>query len=141
VIWVSQNFSGIDFDETVIHQAALATLKVHGSDECEVSILLTDDAEIQSLNAQYRQIDAPTDVLAFAMREGADGGLNPNLLGDIVISIQTAQRQAIDRHHPLEVELAWLTVHGVLHLLGYDHQTPQDAAIMFEKQETILRLI
>ena len=141
MIFVNNNCSGIDFDETIIHQAALATLKTDNAETCEASILLTDDAEIQALNNRYRNIDAPTDVLAFAMRDGVDGDLNPNLLGDLIISLQTAQRQASLNNHLLEIELALLTVHGMLHLLGYDHQTAEEASIMFEKQESILRLI
>jgi len=130
-----------NFAEDVIHQAALVALKMHDSEACEVSILLENDGAIQSLNRQYCDIDAPTDVLAFAMREGAEEPLNPDLLGDLVISVPTAQRQATTHNHSLEVELALLTVHGILHLLGYDHQIPEDAAIMFEKQEALLRLM
>ena len=141
MILISNNCQRMNLDERLIYNAALATLKVHGSEDCEVSILLTDDAEIQVLNRHYRQIDAPTDVLAFAMREGIDSDLNPHLLGDVVISLQTAQRQSLAQGHAFEVELALLTVHGILHLLGYDHQMPEEAAIMFEKQEAILRLI
>ena len=141
MILISNNCQRMNLDERLIYHAALATLKVHGSEDCEVSILLTDDAEIQALNRHYRQIDAPTDVLAFAMREGIDSDLNPHLLGDVVISLQTAQRQSLAQGHALEIELALLTVHGILHLLGYDHQMPEEAAMMFEKQEAILRLI
>ena len=141
MIFVNNNCSGIDFDETIIHQAALATLKTDNAETCEASILLTDDAEIQALNNRYRNIDAPTDVLAFAMRDGVDRDLNPNLLGDLIISLQTAERQASLNNHLLEIELALLTVHGMLHLLGYDHHTAEEASIMFEKQESILRLI
>jgi len=141
MIFVNNHYAGIDFNETIIYQVALATLKTHGAEACEVSVLLTDDPEIQSLNHQYRQIDAPTDVLAFAMSEGVDGDLNPDLLGDLVISISTAKRQASWQNHSLETELALLTAHGVLHLLGYDHQTLEETAIMFKKQEAILRLI
>ena len=89
MIFVNNHYADIDFNETIICQAALSTLKTHGAEACEVSILLTDDPEIQSLNHQYRHIDAPTDVLAFAMSEGVDGDLNPDLLGDLVISIPT----------------------------------------------------
>jgi probable rRNA maturation factor len=111
------------------------------SKELEVSVLLTDDAGIQCLNKQYRNIDKPTDVLAFAMREGAGSEINPHLLGDIVISIQTAQRQALDVQHSLDMELNLLAVHGTLHLLGYDNETDSEATIMRDKEETILRLL
>ena len=141
MVFISNKCQNINFDEAVIYNAALTTLKAHDSVDCEVSILLTDDTEIQVLNHQYRHIDRPTDVLAFAMREGIGGDLNPQLLGDLVISVPTAQRQSIAHGHSLDIELAILSVHGTLHLLGYDHQTPEEAEIMFEKQETLLRLI
>lgn len=141
MVLISNKCQNIDFDEAVIYNAALITLKVHDSVDCEVSILLTDDAEIQGLNQQYRHIDRPTDVLAFAMREGIGSDLNPQLLGDLVISVPTARCQSTVHGHSLDIELAILSVHGTLHLLGYDHQTPEEAEIMFEKQETLLRLI
>ena len=131
----------------IIYNAAQATLKAHGAEACEVSILLTDDTDIRQLNRDYRGIDAPTDVLAFAMREGEDGNVNPNLLGDLVISLETAARQAATENAlsqtcgTLETEAALLAVHGMLHLLGYDHQTPKDATLMFEKQKAIFSLL
>lgn len=124
-----------------------ATLKAHDAESCEVSVLLTDDSDIRQLNRDYRGIDAPTDVLAFSMREGEDGNVNPNLLGDLVVSLETAARQVSTRDGlsgacgNLETETALLTVHGMLHLLGYDHQTREEAGIMFEKQESIFRLL
>ena len=137
----------------------LATLKAHDAEACEVSVLLTDDADIEHLNRDYRGIDAPTDVLAFAMRDGEDSDVNPNLLGDLVISLETASRQVAtgDRfsathssldtkkhevtHDSLETEVALLAVHGVLHLLGYDHQTQEEATVMFKKQKAIFGLL
>ncbi len=141
MVLISNECQDIDFDEAIIHNATLTTLKAHGFVNYELSILLTDDAEIQVLNQQYRHIDAPTDVLAFAMREGIGGDLNPELLGDLVISVPTAQRQSVAHGHSLDIELAILSVHGTLHLLGYDHQTPEQAEIMFDKQLELLGLI
>ena len=141
MVFVRNDFQDTIFDENAIRQATLATLRMHNSEVCEVSVLLTNDSTIQSLNRQYRNIDASTDVLSFAMRDGGDESMNPHLLGDLVISVPTAQQQANAHNHSLDVEIANLTVHGVLHLLGYDHDIPADAIIMFEKQEAILRLI
>ena len=136
----------------------LTTLKAHDAETCEVSVLLTDDVDIKHLNRDYRGIDAPTDVLAFAMRDGEDANVNPNLLGDLVISLETASRQVetsdqfsathsslktemqLTTSNSLETEVALLAVHGVLHLLGYDHQTPEEATVMFEKQKVIFGL-
>ena len=137
----------------------LATLKAHDAETCEVSVLLTDDADIQHLNRDYRGVDAPTDVLAFAMREGEDGNVNPNVLGDLVISLETASRQLATSDpfsatrssletekqetmdDSLEIEVALLAIHGALHLLGYDHQTREEATVMFEKQNAIFGLL
>ncbi|MCE2415829.1 rRNA maturation RNase YbeY [Candidatus Poribacteria bacterium] len=133
------------FDVEVVYSAVRATLEAHDAEPCEVSVLLTDDVDMRQLNRDYRGIDAPTDVLAFSMREGEDSDVNPSLLGDLVVSLETAARQASTTdgfsgtHGNLETETAVLTVHGMLHLLGYDHQTQEEAEIMFEKQESIFR--
>lgn len=130
------------FDVEKIERAVSETLIAHNSEECEVSVLLTDDPYMKQLNRDYREIDAPTDVLAFAMQGDEDNnGLNTNILGDVVISLETAERQANNESHSLEEEVTFLTVHGVLHLLGYDHQTHNEASIMFAKQESILQRI
>lgn len=132
--------SNTTFDVEKVEQAVLETLIVHNSEESEVSVLLTDDPHMTQLNREYREIDAPTDVLAFAMREGEDNNvLNTNILGDVVISLETAERQAKEVAHSLEEEVTFLTVHGVLHLLGYDHKNQNEAGVMFEKQDIILQ--
>lgn len=107
-------------------------------DEAEISVLITGDEEIKTLNTQYRQKDYATDVLSFPMCECPldDGGM----LGDIVISIDTAKKQAEENEIPLNREFAFLYIHGLLHLLGYDHETSQeDEEEMFDLQEAILR--
>ena len=145
MIRVTNTSRNATFDVEGVYSAVRATLKVHDAEACEVSVLLTDDVDIKQLNRDYRGIDAPTDVLAFSMREGEDGDVNPSLLGDLVVSLETAARQASTRDGlggvcgNLETEAALLTVHGMLHLLGYDHQTQEEAKIMFEKQESIFR--
>ncbi len=90
----------------------------------EVSFVLTNDEEIHQLNFLYRKIDRPTDVLAFAQREGELGHLAGTLLGDVIVSVPTARKQAKAAGHPLEEELTMLLAHGLLHLLGWDHETP-----------------
>ncbi|HEY9846140.1 MAG TPA: rRNA maturation RNase YbeY [Candidatus Caenarcaniphilales bacterium] len=112
----------------------------------ELSLRLTDDTEIQQLNAQYRQQTQPTDVLAFAALEvdyPQFEGLSdlPVYLGDIVISIETAHQQAAERHHSLETELAWLACHGLLHLLGWDHPTEECLTQMLNQQDRLLAAI
>ncbi|MHB1952743.1 MAG: rRNA maturation RNase YbeY [Sulfobacillus sp.] len=117
-------------------QTALASLP--GLQDAEVSIVLTTDDEVRDLNFQYRGIDRTTDVLSFAQREGEDADPDDPVLGDLVISVNRAQDQAIEYGHSVNRELAFLTVHGILHLLGWDHQTADDEALMMEKTETIL---
>lgn len=110
----------------------------------EVSLLLTDDQGIQELNAQYRQKDQPTDVLAFASLE-TNFSLpseifltEPLYLGDIIISVETANRQAPEHGYTFIQELAWLAAHGFLHLLGWDHPDEEHLIAMLSQQETLL---
>lgn len=99
----------------------------------EISLLITDDETIHNLNKEYRQKDKPTDVLSFPMDDEV-------LLGDIVISIDTAKKQAEEREINIDREAAFLFIHGLLHLLGYDHETSaEDEKEMFVLQEEILK--
>ncbi|WP_428262905.1 rRNA maturation RNase YbeY [Haliangium sp.] len=111
----------------------------------EMSLRLTDDAAIHELNRDYRGKDRPTDVLAFAMREGEGGDLHPELLGDVVISVDTAARQArrsrpirIGEAEPLAAELLFLAAHGLCHLLGYDHRDDAEEAAMNARMQALL---
>jgi probable rRNA maturation factor len=105
----------------------------------ELSVALVGDAEMRRLNATYRGKDRPTDVLSFSQREGESPGVDSALLGDVVISVPTAARQAHERGTELERELAELLAHGILHLLGYDHErSAADARRMFARQREIL---
>lgn len=112
--------------------------------EAEMSVNFVDDEEIQELNRNYRQKDQPTDVISFAMQDTVEGEMDiqgidiPMILGDIVISVDRAKEQAEEYGHSLEREIAFLTVHGFLHLLGYDHLTEADEKEMFAKQSNIL---
>jgi len=109
----------------------------------ELTLRLTNNAEIQALNAQYRQKDQPTDVLAFAALEVDSPRLEaidePLYLGDIIISVETAQVQAQD--HTLEQELAWLAAHALLHLLGWDHPDEEQLLAMLQKQSWLLQQV
>ncbi len=113
------------------------------TDPAEVSVLFVDNDEIQKLNKLYRSKDMPTDVLSFPLGENGVYDINnetgARLLGDVVISMETALKQAKIYDHSLEREVGFLTVHSMLHLLGYDHETtPLEAAKMHEKEELIL---
>lgn len=111
----------------------------------EVSVVFADDDYIHELNREYRGKDCSTDVLSFALNEGEEpdviGGPAETLLGDIVISLDTAARQAEEFGHSLERELAYLTVHGMLHLLGFDHEAEDDKSVMRQKEEQVLSLL
>lgn len=108
----------------------------------ELSVVLCGNDYIRGLNKKYRNTDSPTDVLSFALNEGEEDGYDgPDtaLLGDIVISLDKAAGQAEEYGHTFERELAYLTVHGMLHILGYDHMTEEDKAAMRREEEFILR--
>ena len=112
----------------------------------ELTLRLTDDAEIQTLNATYRQQHCPTDVLAFAALEAAiptpsQGEQHPLELGDIVISVETALAQAETNQHTPQKELAWLACHGLLHLLGWDHPDQVSLEQMLAQQRQMLAMI
>ena len=117
-----------------------AAAKHEGRRDLEVALRLTDDSEIHALNRGYRAKDKPTDVLAFAQREGVGGSLQPQVLGDIVISLETAKRQA-KRRGPagLFAETRFLASHGLCHLLGYDHRNDAEEATMNARMAELLR--
>ena len=129
----------VEIDCTPFMQAAGQALVALGLRDVELSILLCDDAFIHPLNRDYRGKDKPTDVLSFAMRE--EGDPNDPVLGDVIISIERAQEQALERGHPIGVELALLLVHGILHLLGYDHEEDEEAIVMEAKEKEILSVL
>ncbi len=121
-----------------LQAAALETLRQQNAPpDASLSILLTDDAQLQALNRQYRQIDAPTDVLSFPAGV-TDPATQTLHLGDILISVERAAAQAARAAHPLVAELVLLTVHGVLHLLGFDHANAQEKARMWAAQSQVL---
>ncbi len=117
-------------------------------DHTEVSVAFVDDLMIKDLNRTYRAIDQVTDVLSFAFDEEAEGtpetpvkGSEIHLLGEIIISLETARRQAEEYGHSFVRELAFLFLHGMLHLLGYDHQEEQDTREMRKMEEEILHTL
>lgn len=129
-------------------QAAAELEEVSG----EVVITLVNDARIHEINREYRGVDRPTDVISFAMNESGDDEPEiyvdeeeldefPNALGDIIISIPRTKEQAEEYGHSFERELGFLTVHGFLHLVGYDHGSPEEEKEMFGRQEEILAKI
>lgn len=132
---------------TLIKRCCNAVLEYEGFDElAEISVSFVDNESIRELNAEYRDKDSATDVLSFPL--GEDGVYDVNeetgalLLGDIVISMERAMEQAEMYGHSLEREMGFLTVHSMLHLLGYDHENGgEEERIMLEKQEAVLNQI
>lgn len=121
--------------------AAACVLSAENASDRFASIVLTDDASIHAVNRDYRGVDRATDVLSFPADEG-DGLIAPpdGFLGDVMISVQTAERQGAELSHSTERELAFLCVHGMLHLLGYDHIKPEDEERMLERQRLIMSM-
>ncbi|MFW9333915.1 rRNA maturation RNase YbeY [Paenibacillus polymyxa] len=142
------NESLITLLNTLLEEAG----KAEGVIDGEVALTFVNDDQIHELNRDYRGIDRPTDVLSFAMKETLDEELEiiyepteenplndvPDVLGDIIISVQTAQAQSEEYGHSIEREIGFLFVHGFLHLLGYDHQDDASEAEMMGKQEAVL---
>ena len=126
----------------LVKRAVLAVLDFEDfGRRAEVSVTFTDNEGIHALNREYRNVDRPTDVLSFPLSDGEDYDTDGDavLLGDIVISLERAQTQAEEYGHSFEREVAFLTVHSMLHLLGYDHETsPEDERDMFARQDEIL---
>lgn len=135
-------------DEENLRAAAVATLQANEIEDAELTIVVTTDDAVQQLNRDYRGIDAPTDVLSFAAQEGEDEqelALPPELaaeldryLGDIIIAYPYTIQQAVHYGSAPAAELRLMVVHGVLHLLGDDHDTPEAEAEMWARQEAVL---
>ncbi len=125
-----------------LEKKAQAVLDALGCPEKELSILLVDDPQIADLNATYLQREGPTNVIAFPMQAGEFSGISPDLLGDVVISLDTADREGCIAGIDTETRTIELLVHGVLHLLGYDHEHDREEARRMEaKSIKVLRTI
>ncbi len=155
----------VAIDRAWLRRTAEAILSAARADGAELSLVLVSDRRMRALNKRYRNKDRTTDVLAFPLTpshpsgapialptamgregEGVGGGAHHSsptmLLGDVAISMETARRQASEFGHSLRDEVARLLVHGVLHLLGYDHERgPRDAALMARQEKAILKTI
>jgi probable rRNA maturation factor len=134
-VLVKKRVRGVE--SKLLSKIAHRALEVLGLSKAELSIVLVSDAQIKRLNKLYRNKDKPTDVLSFPIGEKVKGWL---ILGDIVISVDTARRQAKELGHSLEEELKRLLVHGLVHLLGYDHEVGgEEEKKFFELEEFVLK--
>jgi probable rRNA maturation factor len=121
---------------TALRKVAQRILDALGCPEAELSVTIVGDRSIRILNRNYLGKDNSTNVISFAMREGEFGTLNPELLGDVVISADTAQREAMDAEETFMHRLAFLLLHGILHITGFDHERSGEAeALRMEAKE------
>ena len=128
-----------------VRRAVLTVGELYGVMDAEVSVTLTDDAHIHVLNRDYRSVDRPTDVLSFALTESEEPAILDApygvVLGDLVISLERVAAQAEEYGHSVLRELSFLTVHGMLHLLGYDHIEEEDRLEMEEEQRHVMDVL
>ncbi len=122
----------------LLERAAQATLDLQAALDADLTLVLTGDEQIRDLNRRYRQVDAPTDVLAFPAGD-ADPETGRLYLGDVILSLPRAAAQAAAGGHSLEAELQLLIVHGVLHLLGHDHADSEEKSRMWAAQADVLK--
>lgn len=132
---------GAGVDLPVLRRRSRAMLAALGHASSELSVALVDDREIRKLNGEWRGKKRSTDVLAFSLLEGEGNVHRGRLLGDVVISVETAARQAARRHRGLDEEIARLLIHGLLHILGHDHEDPQEAKLMRAEQRRVWRAL
>ena len=130
---------GVEVEVDVVRADAEAILVQLERAEAELSVLLTDDPTIHTLNRQWRGVDRPTDVLSFSQLEGEPLPGDEDVLGDVVISVPTARRQGEQRGHDLATELRVLLVHGICHLLGHDHEQDDQAEVMEALERRVLQ--
>ena len=126
--------------KSIVRNAANETFFLHSIKVFDLSFLITNNKQIRKINAQFRNMDKPTDVLSFPSSDSFDGD-GDGFFGDIIISISKVRSQAKAFSQSFERELMFLTIHGCLHLLGYDHILEKDEKIMREKQRQILNSI
>ena len=126
--------------EDIIKKVSNKALETEKVEKASCSIIIVDNSYIHKLNKEYRGIDRVTDVISFALEDEKSMVIPDEirLLGDIYISLDKAKEQAKEYGHSLERELCFLAVHGLYHLLGYDHETKEEAEVMFKKQEEVL---
>ncbi len=148
MIYFRNDVKGSGVDARRLKSDARKLLKAAGEDESALSISLVDDAEITVLNREHRGKDKPTDVLSFPLYESEelDAAVNPasapeRLLGDVVISVDTARRQAAEYEAPLQNEVNRLLIHGILHVLGHDHEEPGERAVMEAEERRLAAAI
>lgn len=146
-VLISREPEGLSVEDIVvptIEAAAARVSELYRLEKAELSVTLTDNLHIQAINRRYRGIDRPTDVISFALNESEEPVIQDaevNILGDIIISLERAAEQAAEYGHSYRREVAFLTVHGLLHLLGYDHMEDEERQEMEEEQRAVMEAL
>ena len=143
MIYLHSSARAADVNGRQLKEKTTMLLQAVGEPDAGLSILLVDDEEIRRLNREHRGKDKATDVLSFALAPAAGGSRDgpERLLGDVVISVESARRQAADYDAPLQNELYRLLIHGVLHVLGYDHEKPDERKAMIAQERRLAETI
>ena len=143
MVLISNRQKAIPVDTKSVKRFAASIMSYLGIADHEVSILLLDDRGITKINQRYLGRDGATNVISFSLREGEFGNVNPHVMGDVVISVEKACEQAKMNLTGIEEEIAFLFIHGILHLMGYNHEgtTPRNRSIMEKKQKELFRVV
>jgi probable rRNA maturation factor len=128
VILITSNQKLVKLDRAGLRRDVRKILELLGTGPRELSLMIVDDEGIRTINRDYLRRDRPTNVIAFSLTEGDFGDVNPGVLGDVVVSAETAGKEARTAGIPLEDAILYLIIHGILHLAGYDHEGPQGIA-------------
>jgi probable rRNA maturation factor len=142
-ILIENRQTAIKIERRRIRGTVSRILKILNCAGKEISISFTDDEKIKKLNKQYLGRNKPTNVLSFSLQEGEYGNINPQTLGDVVISVETAQKDAVNGKLTFEQEIDFLIIHGILHLLGYNHEntTAEETKKMKQKEKELFNKI
>ena len=140
---IENSQSKIKIDKRMIRSTVLKILKTLGCADKEISLSFVDDEKIKKLNIQYMGKDKATNVLSFSLLEGEYGNINPQILGDIIVSVETAQRDTLYGKLTIDQEIDFLIIHGILHLLGYNHEntTKRETNKMQQKEKELFTTI
>ena len=139
-IQITSNQKRVKLDRAGLRRDIRKILELLGTGQRELSLLVVDDEGIRTINRDYLRRDRATNVISFSLTEGDFGDVNPDVLGDVVVSVETAAREARTAGIPIEDAILYLILHGILHLAGYDHEGPKGIArarILFAVQEAV----
>jgi probable rRNA maturation factor len=143
ILQIENSQSKIKIDKRMIRSKVIKILKTLDCADKEISLSFVDDEKIKQLNKQYLGKDKATNVLSFSLLEGEYGNINPQILGDVIISVETAQRDALYGKLTVDQEIDFLIIHGILHLLGYNHENTTEKEIkkMRQKEKELFNVI